>query len=95
MLQQSSALIHSALSSPEVSVSVNELKWLGYDAYNMGCLCYKNDWFCDGVRLLSLACEELRQWCFAMEGDDDDDVLVRMEKVSVVSSIIGTIIYFS
>ena len=94
MLQQSSALIHSALSSPEVSVSVNELKWLGYDAYNLGCLCYKNDWFCDGVWSLSLACEELRQWCFAV--DDDDDVLVRMEKVSVVSSIIGTIlIYFS
>ena len=72
------------LANPEVSISVDELKWLAFDAYNLGCLCYKSDWFDLGAALLSLACQELSTWCFA--GNDGTHTIERMEQASTGQS---------
>lgn len=77
--QEASTLIHSALDDPDIPVSPNELRWLGCNVYNLGCVSYQRDCFAEGVPLLTMACEELRVWCLAAE--KEVDILCRMEEV--------------
>ena len=79
VVQQASALIHSALDDPDVPLSPNELRWLGCNVYNLGCMSYQRDCFTEGVPLLTVACDELRVWCFA--ADMEKEILTRIEEV--------------
>lgn len=47
--------------------------------YNLGCVSYQRDCFAEAVPLLSIACDELRVWCFA--ADAEDEIRTRTEEV--------------
>ena len=85
MVQQASTLIHSALDDPDISLSLNELRWLGCNVYNLGCVSYQRDRFAEGVPLLTIACDELRIWCFAAESEEE--ILTRIEEVQVTYNV--------
>lgn len=79
VVQEASALIHSALDDPDVPLSPNELRWLGCNVYNLGCMSYQRDCFAEGVPLLTVACDELRVWCFA--ADTGEEIFTRVQEV--------------
>ena len=79
VVEQANSVIHSALDDPDIPLSPNELRWLGCNVYNLGCVSYQRDRFTEGVPLLAIACEELRVWCFA--GKNDEEILTRIVKV--------------
>ncbi|XP_068670254.1 separin-like isoform X2 [Montipora foliosa] len=83
LVQKASALIHSVLEDPEIPLSYNELRWLGCNVYNLGCLCYQRDWFVEGAPLLTIACDELRVWCFA--AGTEEEILKRNEEVKLLT----------
>ena len=68
--RQASELIHSALADPAMSVCTVELRWLGCNVYNLGCMLYQSNGFAEAVPLLILACDELKQWCFAAKSEE-------------------------
>ena len=79
VVEQANSVIHSALDDPDIPLSPNELRWLGCNVYNLGCVSYQRDCFTEGVPLLAIACEELRVWCFA--GKTDEEILTRIVEV--------------
>ena len=79
VVEQANSVIHSALDDPDVPLSPNELRWLGCNVYNLGCVSYQRDCFTEGVPLLAIACEELRVWCF--NGKTDEEILTRIVEV--------------
>ena len=79
VVEQAKSVIHSALDDPDIPLSPNELRWLGCNVYNLGCVSYQRDCFTEGVPLLAIACEELRVWCFA--GKTDEEILTRIVEV--------------
>ena len=79
VVEQANSVIHSALDDPDIPLSSNELRWLGCNVYNLGCVSYQRDCFTEGVPLLAIACEELRVWCFA--GKTDEEILTRIVEV--------------
>ena len=78
-MEQANSVIHSALDDPDIPLSPNELRWLGCNVYNLGCLSYQRDCFTEAVPLLAIAFEELRVWCFA--GKTDEEILTRIVEV--------------
>ena len=78
-MEQANSVIHSALDDPDIPLSPNELRWLGCNVYNLGCVSYQRDCFTEGVPLLAIACEELRVWCF--NGKTDEEILTRIVEV--------------
>ena len=52
--------------------------------YNLGCVSYQRDRFAEGVPLLTIACDELRIWCFAAESEEE--ILTRIEEVQATYS---------
>ena len=79
VVEQANSVIHSALDDPDIPLSPNELRWLGCNVYNLGCVSYQRDCFTEGVPLLAIACEELRVWCF--NGKTDEEILTRIVEV--------------
>ena len=79
VVEQANSVIHSALDDPDIPLSPNELRWLGCNVYNLGCVSYQRDCFTEGVPLLAIACEELRVWCFV--GKNDEEILTRIVEV--------------
>ena len=79
VVEQANSVIHSALDDPDIPLSPNELRWLGCNVYNLGCVSYQRDCFTEGVPLLAIACEELRVWCFA--GKTDEEIFTRTVEV--------------
>ena len=79
VVELANAVIHSALDDPDIPLSPNELRWLGCNVYNLGCVSYQRDCFTEGVPLLAIACEELRVWCFA--GKTDEEIFTRTVEV--------------
>ena len=77
--QQASTLIHSALDDPDIPLSTNELRWLGSNVYNLGCVAYQRGCFSEGRPLLAIACEELKIWSFAAE--TEQSIVTRIEEV--------------
>ncbi|CAH3148581.1 unnamed protein product [Porites lobata] len=57
VVEQANSVIHSALDDPDIPLSSNELRWLGCNVYNLGCVSYQRDCFTEGVPLLAIACE--------------------------------------
>ncbi|XP_071490017.1 separin-like [Diadema antillarum] len=51
-------------------ISVNEHRWLGSSAYNLGLICYKKSCYGVSQTLLKLACEHLQLWCSTEQGLD-------------------------
>ena len=79
VVELANSVIHSALDDPDIPLSPNELRWLGCNVYNLGCVSYQRDCVTEGVPLLAIACEELRVWCFA--GKNDEEILTRIVEV--------------
>ena len=79
VVEKANSVIHSSLDDPDIPLSPNELRWLGCNVYNLGCVSYQRDCFTEGVPLLAIACEELRVWCFA--GKTDEEILTRIVEV--------------
>ena len=79
VVEQANSVIHSALDDPDIPLSPNELRWLGCNVYNLGCVSYQRDCVTEGVPLLAIACEELRVWCFA--GKTDEEILAGIVEV--------------
>ena len=79
VVEQAKSVIHSALDDPDIPLSPNELRWLGCNVYNLGCVSYQRDCFTEGVPQLAIACEELRVWCFASK--TDEEILTRIMEV--------------
>ena len=79
VVEQANSVIHSALDDPDIPLTPNELRWLGCNVYNLGCVSYQRDCFTEGVPLLAIACEELRVWCFA--GKTDEEILTKIVEV--------------
>ena len=79
VVEQANSVIHSALDDPDIPLTPNELRWLGCNVYNLGCVSYQRDCFTEGVPLLAIACEELRVWCF--NGKTDEEILTRIVEV--------------
>ena len=82
--EKASDLIHSALDDPDITLSENELRWLGCNVYNLGCVCYQRDCFLEGVPLLTIACNELKVWCFASK--TEEEILERIKEVILRST---------
>ena len=79
VVEKARDLIHSALDDPDVTSSENELRWLGCNVYNLGCVCYQRDCFLEGAPLLTIACKELKVWCFASR--TEEEMLERIKEV--------------
>ncbi|XP_071942950.1 separin-like [Antedon mediterranea] len=63
VLQKHVSLIEQVSSGRGGSVQTNEHRWLGCNAFNLGLLIYRQEWYKDAILPLSLACNQLRKWC--------------------------------
>ncbi|XP_033624191.1 separin-like [Asterias rubens] len=72
--QRTLGIIEEVSGGAGGAVSTNEHRWLGTNAYNFGLMCYKKQWYTEGVPLLTLACQQLQRWCVTKEVIDKDKI---------------------
>ena len=92
VVEQANSVIHSALDDPDIPLSPNELRWLGCNVYNLGCVSYQRDCFTEAVPLLAIACEELRVWCFS--GKTGEEILTRIVEV-IINMALSLVIFLT
>ncbi|XP_072020427.1 LOW QUALITY PROTEIN: separin-like [Amphiura filiformis] len=63
------------------SLSTEENRWFGSNAYNVGLVCYKKKYYNQSAILLEIACNQLQTWCFT--GNKLD--MAKLKKVQLIS----------
>ncbi|XP_033110709.1 uncharacterized protein LOC117111827 [Anneissia japonica] len=73
-LQKNADLIEQVSTGGGGSLQTNEYRWLGCNAFNLGLLFYRREWYKDAIKPLSLACDQLWIWCTNGQSVNTDSV---------------------